>query len=390
MEKNWLGVQAYLYRKTTLCSWVTRSFTMTRIQSRAHNDFRSDTFTTPTPNMVAAMTNATLGDSVYEEDEDTAAFEEKVAKLAGMERGTFVVSGTMSNQLALRAHLHQPPHSVLCDHRGHIFTSEAAGLAILSQTMVTPVVPKNGIYLTLEDVKSKVILGKNIHTAPTKVISLENTLGGTIMPIEEIARISEWARQNDIKMHLDGARLWNASIATGVSLAEYGKYFDSISLCISKGLCAPVGSVLVGGNDYIEKVLWLKKQQGGGIRQAGLLTAAANVALDEVWPTMATTHQKTAQLAKDLEAMGVMSEVPVQTNFIFLDAQTANLDLDILAQEAAKHNVKVMANRIVLHYHITDESIENLKNAVKSALTLSKQKAATEKLNVSTGYGSMR
>lgn len=364
---------------------------MTQIQSRAHNDFRSDTFTTPTPNMVAAMTNATLGDSVYEEDEDTAVFEEKVAKLAAMERGTFVVSGTMSNQLAIRAHLHQPPHSVLCDHRGHIFTSEAAGLAILSQTMVTPVVPKNGLYLTLEDVKSKVILGNNIHTAPTKVISLENTLGGTIMPIEEIARISEWARQNDIKMHLDGARLWNASIATGVSLAEYGKYFDSISLCISKGLCAPVGSVLVGGHEYIEKVLWLKKQQGGGIRQAGLLTAAANVALEEVWPTMATTHQKTAQLAKDLEAMGVTSEVPVQTNFIFLDAQAANLDLDILAEEAAKHNVKVMANRIVLHYHITNEAIENLKLAVKSALTLSQQKAATEKLNnVSTGYGSMR
>lgn len=362
---------------------------MTQTQSPAHNDFRSDTFTTPTPKMMAAMANASVGDSVYGEDDTTNKFERRVAELAGMERGTFVVSGTLSNQIAIRTHLHQPPHSVLCDHRAHIFTAEAAGLAILSQTMVTPVVPANGVYLTLEDIKARAILGSDIHTAPTKIISLENTLGGTIIPIEEIARISSWARENDIRMHLDGARLWNASIATGVSISEYGKYFDSMSLCISKGLSAPVGSVLVGGEKYIEKAIWIKKQQGGGIRQAGSLTAAANVALDEIWPTMKDTHKKTAELAGCLKnELGVDSEVPVQTNFIFLDANKARLDLDVLKEEAQKYGVRVLANRIVLHYHISDEAVENLKLAIRSALEISKQRATVK--SKSTGYGALR
>lgn len=322
--------------------------------------------------MIRAMTQATHGDSVYKEDETTLKFEAKIAELAGKEAALFCMSGTLSNQLAIRTHLGIPPHSVLCDYRAHVYTAEAAGLAVLSQTMVTPARPRNGVHLTLEDVERNVILGEDIHQAPTKIISLENTLGGTIMPIDEIKRISEFARANGLRMHLDGARLWNASVVTGVSIKEYAQYFDTVSLCLSKGLGAPVGSILVGTQQMINRANWLKKQAGGGIRQAGLLTAAANVAVDEIWPTMAVTHAKTAKLAQDLEAMGVYPQIPVHTSFFFIDSARAGLDVGILKQEGAKHNVRLLGERIVLHHQITDEAIENLKRAIASALKLSR------------------
>lgn len=323
--------------------------------------------------MLKAMTCATFGDSVYQEDETTNNFEAKIAKLAGKEAGLFCVSGTMSNQLAIRTHLGTPPHSVLCDYRAHIYTAEAAGLAVLSQAMVTPVRPRNGVYLTVQDIQENVLLGDDIHQAPTKVISLENTLGGTLMPVDEIEKIYNFAKANGLKMHMDGARLWNASIATGISIDEYAKYFDTVSLCLSKGLGAPIGSILVGTKKNIVQANWLKKQAGGGIRQSGLLTSAANVAVEEIWPTMAITHAKTAKLAKDLEALGIHPQIPVQTNFIFMDAERAGLDMDIFKQEAAKHNVKVLGERLVLHHQTADSAIESLLAAISSALQLSKK-----------------
>ncbi|CAN6666655.1 low specificity L-threonine aldolase [Trichomonascus vanleenenianus] len=336
--------------------------------------------------MIKAMTEATLGDSVYGEDETTLEFERRITELTGKEAALYVVSGTLSNQIGIRTHLHQPPHSVLCDYRAHIYSAEAAGLAILSQAMVTPVRPKNGTYLTLEDIKSHVILGEDIHTAPTKIVSLENTLGGVIMPIEEIRRISEWAWANGLKMHLDGARLWNASAETGIPLAEYGKYFDSMSLCMSKGLGAPVGSVLVGTRDFIKRAAWFRKQQGGGIRQAGPLTAAAIVAIDEVWPTMKQTHAKTKALAERWTKAGIEFMAPVNTNFIFLDLDKSGIDLGVLERICKEHKVNVWPPRIVLHHLVSDQAIERLATAVELA------KASTEKtdrVQVKTGYNQM-
>jgi Threonine aldolase len=219
----------------------------------------------------------------------------------------------MGNQIGVRVHLFQPPHSVLCDYRAHVYAEEGSGLAVLSQAMVTPVHPKNGLYLTLEDVENWVVLGDDIHSAPTKVISLELTIGGVLTPIEEIKQISEFAHAHDIKVHCDGARLWNASAASGISLAEYCQYFDSVSMCVSKGLGAPVGGVLASTKANIKQARWLRKQQGGGIRQAGVLTAAAMVALKEVWPTMKETHAKTKKLEQDLKALGVVPQIPVDT-----------------------------------------------------------------------------
>lgn len=323
--------------------------------------------------MLQAIANASQGDSVYGEDENTIAFEQRVAKLAGKEKGLFMVSGTLSNQVGVRVALTQPPYSILCDYRAHIYTCEAAGLAVLSQAIVTPVRPANKVYLTLEDVQAQAILSDDIHVAPTKLIALENTLGGTIIPIEEIKRISEFARKNGIRMHLDGARLWNASAATGVSISEYAQYFDTVSLCFSKGLGAPVGSVLVGDAESIKRAEWIRKQQGGGIRQAGLLTSAANVALDEVWPTMKETHALVAYVASELEKLGMTFQLPVQTNFIFLDSIKAGMNLEVFAEQAEKFDIKVRGERLVFHHQISKTAAENLIKCIATSLELSKK-----------------
>ena len=322
--------------------------------------------------MLEAMANATFGDDVYEEDPTTAEFQTEIARLTEMEDALFVLSGTMGNQIGIRVHLNQPPHSVLCDYRAHVYAEEGCGLAVLSQASVTPVHPANGIYLTFDDVKKWVTLGDNIHTAPTKVISLEVTIGGVVTPIEEIKNISAFAHANDIKLHCDGARLWNASAATGYSLAHYCQYFDSVSMCVSKGLDAPVGGVLASTKHNIKRARWLRKQQGGGIRQAGVLTSAAMVALKEVWPTMKETHEKTKKLGKDLEALNVVPQIPVDTNFYFIDAGKSNIDMGVLLEQCEKFNVKLMDERVALHHQISDEAIENLQAAIAEAVKITR------------------
>lgn len=334
------------------------------------HDFRSDTITNPTKEMMEAITNSysALGDAVYEEDTITIDFENRVKELTGHEAAVFAVSGTMTNQLAIRSHLFQPPHSILCDHRAHVYTCEAGGIATLSQAMVTPVIPSNGIYMTLEDIKDKIIVGEDVHVAPTKLICLENTMGGAIYPIEEIRRISKFARDNGIPIHLDGARLWNASIATGFSMREYGSLFDSISLCLSKGLCAPVGSVLVGSKKLVKTATWFKKQAGGGIRQSGILTAAANVALDQVWPSMAKTHATTKEFANFVTSdLGLELLFPADTNFVYIDDK-GKFDEDVFVRLGAERGIKLLGGRIVFHYHTAPEAIETLKEVLREAI----------------------
>ncbi|KAL6850769.1 Threonine aldolase [Amphichorda felina] len=357
--------------------------------SRAANEFRSDTFTTPTPAMLEAMANATFGDDVYQEDENTAEFQAEVARLTGMEESLFMLSGTMGNQIGVRVHLNQPPHSVLCDYRAHVYAEEGSGLAVLSQAMVTPVHPANGLYLTLQDVQDWVVLGDDIHTAPTRVISLEVTIGGVLTPLNEIRAISEFAHGHGIKVHCDGARLWNASAATGHSLADYCRHFDSVSMCVSKGLGAPVGGVLASTAANIRQARWLRKQQGGGIRQSGVLTAAALVALREVWPTMKDTHDKTKRLARDLEALGVVPQIPVDTNFFFIDAQRSKIDMGVLLEKCQKYNVRLINERIAMHHQVSDEAIENLKAAIAEAVEETKNLPADYVPKIKpSGYGS--
>ena len=196
------------------------------------------------------------------------------------------------NQLCLRTHLTQPPHSVLCATDSHILIHEAGGVATLSGALVNGIAPSNGHHLTLSDIQTHAVLGDEIHSCPTRVISLENTLGGEILPLEECRRISAWARSQDppIKMHLDGARLWEACVALSTPaesakdiLFSYSACFDSVSLCFSKGLGAPIGSIIVGNKEFVKRARWIRKSIGGGLRQAGVVSAAARVSVEETF-----------------------------------------------------------------------------------------------------------
>lgn len=335
-------------------------------QSPAHNEFRSDTFTTPTVLMIQSLASATLGDAVYNEDIITKELESKVAKIAGKEAGLYCVSGTLLNQIALRVNLHQPPFSVLCDYRSHVYVHEAGGLATLSQAMVQTLIPKNGIHLTLEDdiLPNFIPDDGEIHLAPTKVISLENTLHGMLFPIEEIAKISRFCRENDVRLHLDGARLWNALAETGISIAEYAKYFDSVSLCLLKTLGAPIGSVLVADKKFIAKANHFRKQNGGGIRQSGLLAVMAITAIDENFGKLKETHAWAKELGDLCEEKGIVLAHPVHTNFVFLDFEKNHFNSEFFVSRSKHYGLNLFSSRIAYHYQQSAESRENVKKVV--------------------------
>jgi threonine aldolase len=223
------------------------------------------------------------------------------------------------------------------------------------------VVPKNGVHLTLEDIQKHAVLDDNIHYCPTKLISLENTLDGMIMPLNEARRIVEWAHANDIKVHLDGARLWEAVVAGAGSLPEYASLFDSVSLCFSKGLGAPIGSIIVGSQDFIKKARWFRKSIGGGARQTGVIAAAAQVALDETFGTdpkgqtgkLAATHAKAKQVAEMWTSRGGKLEYPLHTNMVWLDLEASGVGPNDMAQIGQEQGLRLMGGRVVVHYRKT-------------------------------------
>ena len=333
-----------------------------------HNEFRSDTFTVPTQEMLQSVLTCSVGDSVYKEDQDCLDLETKLCEMSGKEAALFCSSGTMSNQIALRAHLFQPPHSILCDYRAHIYTHEAGGLATLSQAMVSPVIPANKNYLTLDDILDNYIPDDgDIHMAPTKVISLENTLHGIITPYDEIVKISNWCKNEGILLHCDGARLWNASVETGISIYDYCKLFDSVSICLSKSIGAPFGSILVGEKKFIEKCNHFKKQNGGGIRQAGMLAKMASIAIDSNLEKIKKSHDYAKDFGKFCIENNIPLESPVDTSFVFLDSKKIKINPHTYDVISKKYNVKTMGNRIAFHFQNSPQSIENLKLALLEA-----------------------
>ncbi|CCH60881.1 hypothetical protein TBLA_0D03820 [Henningerozyma blattae CBS 6284] len=345
------------------------------IYKSASNDLRSDTFTTPTPEMLEAVLTATMGDSVYAEDTDTVRLEQEIAQLAGMESGLFCVSGTLSNQIAIRTHLMQPPYSILCDYRAHVYTHESAGLAILSQAMVSPVYPANGNYVTVEDLKKNFIPDDgDVHGAPTRLVSLENTLHGIITPLEELVRIKVWCMENNLKLHCDGARILNATAATGIPLKQYGEIFDSISICLSKSLGAPMGSILVGDSKFIKKCTHFRKQQGGGVRQCGIMSKMALVALHSNWKSkMIYSHSLAQEMSEFCKKHEIPLESPADTNFVFIDLSAANMDPDVLVKKGLKYGVRLMGGRISFHYQVSKETLLNAQKAVLEAFEYAKQ-----------------
>ncbi|ORY62247.1 pyridoxal phosphate-dependent transferase [Pseudomassariella vexata] len=343
-------------------------------------DLRSDTQTTPTPEMLAAIQATTLDDDVFDEDKTTHDLQSHVASLTGKDAALIVLSGTMGNQLALRSLLTQPPHSVLCDHRSHIIQYEAGGVASLCGAMITAVVPKNGIHLTLEDVKKHACLDDNIHHCPTRVISLENTLSGLIMPLEETRRISSFAREHGIKMHCDGARLWEAVSSGAGSIKDFAECFDTLSLCFSKGLGAPIGSILVGTKEIIKHARWMRKAIGGGIRQSGVVAAAARVALttfgegpNGVGGRLKDTHAMAKRVGKLWRDLGGELLLPVQTNMVWLDLESMGTSDGRFDEIGAQYGLKLMGHRLITHYQIGEEAISKLTDVFKK---LAEEKSA--------------
>jgi len=316
---------------------------------------------------------ASLGDDVY--FEPTAnSLEAHIAKLTGKEAALFMPSGTMSNQISLRTHLFQPPYSVLCDYRSHINRYEAGGAAFHSGAHTVAVIPSNRHHLTLSDVKQFIIQGSDVHIAPTRVIALENTLNGTIFPQEEIIKISEFARKEGVKMHLDGARLWHVAAETGTSMKELCDPFDSVSLCFSKGLGAPVGSCIVGTSDFIIRARWLRKLFGGGMRQIGFLAGCAAYALNCNFPQLSRVHALARKLEAGLRELGAQI-MSADTCMIFFDPTPLGIEYDEISERAAKLSepLAVRGSRLVVHIQTEDQAVSDLLALVK---TMAEEKKA--------------
>jgi threonine aldolase len=271
----------------------------------------------------------------------------------------------------------------------YVFPSETIAdlplpsVATLTGALVKTVVPKNGIHLTLEDIKANVHLDDDVHTCPTRVISLENTLNGMIMPLAEVRRIAAFAREHGLKMHCDGARLWEVAASGAGSLVEFASCFDTVTLCFSKGLGAPVGSVLLGSKDVIKHARWVRKSIGGGLRQPGVVTAAARVAVDETFgkgPSgegglLRNTHALAQEVAKMWTDLGGKLVHPVHTNMVWIDlddARCPEAKFEALGKEAG---LKLFGGRLVTHYQIYERrdvvmlKLANIFKAVFEAKT---------------------
>lgn len=285
-------------------------------------DLRSDTVTRPTPGMRAAMQTAEVGDDVFHEDPSVNRLEERVAALLGKEAALFVPSGTMSNQIGIKAHT-QPGDELLCDVSCHVYNYEAGGPAVLSGVTCRTLDGDCGI-LDVTQLEGKV-RPLNDHMVRTRLVCLENTHnrgGGRVFPIDKVRAIRAWTRQHGLILHLDGARLWNAVAATGLAPAVWAAEFDSVSVCFSKGLGAPVGSALTGPTEFIMRARRIRKLFGGGMRQAGVLAAAALYALEHHVERLAEDHRNAQTIAAAIaDTPGLCLTPPqVETNLVWFEA----------------------------------------------------------------------
>jgi len=284
-------------------------------------DLRSDTVTRPSEGMRRAMAEAVVGDDVLGDDPTVQRLEAVVGELLGKEAVLFMPSGTMSNQVGLYT-ASQRGDQVLCETGAHIFNYEVAAPAVISGLLLHPIDARHGI-LSADDIE-KHIQPINLHCPRTRIVALENThnrAGGTIYPLETIAEIKEVARKHDLWMHLDGARLWNASAASGIALDKYASYFDAVSVCLSKGLGAPVGSLLCGSKGYITEARRTRKLFGGGMRQAGLLAAAGIYAIEHNLERLPEDHANARYLAEEMSHIdGLEIDLEsVQSNIVIVD-----------------------------------------------------------------------
>jgi threonine aldolase len=334
-------------------------------------DLRSDTVTKPTKGMHAAMMSAEVGDDVFGEDPSVRALEQKCAGILGMDAAVFCPSGTMTNQIGIRI-LTQPYDEVICYKGSHIYKYEGGGVAGNSLSSMRLLDGDRG-RISLEEVSSNINNTQDVHQPISSVVSLENTVvreAGSFYYLKDIAPISEFARSKGLKMHLDGARFFNAITETGDKASDYGKYFDSISICLSKGLGAPVGSVLVCKKELEHKARRMRKVFGGGMRQAGFLAAAGIYALDNHIIRLKEDHVRAAELGKVLSKISwIKSVMPVDTNIVIFSVADHLTPEQVLSKleenqiKAIKFGAKEI--RLVTHLDFDDRMLEKTIQVLK-------------------------
>lgn len=328
-------------------------------------DLRSDTVTRPSPGMRKAMYEAEVGDDVFGDDPTVKILEERVAELFGKEASLFVPSGTMGNQISLKV-LSNPGEELLLDVDSHIFNYEVGAPAALSGLLVHPLKGERG-HLTARQIEAH-IHGSDLHLAPTRVAALENThnrAGGTIASLDEFKRIKQVAITRQLKLHLDGARLWNASIASGIPLADWAAPFDTVMSCLSKGLGCPVGSMIVGNKETIAKARKVRKLFGGGMRQVGILAAAGLYALEHNFSRLAEDHANARQLASGLANLpGIQIDLEsVQTNIVIVDLKPSGKSVADAVARLNEDEIWVVPFgptriRAVCHLDVTRENVD--------------------------------
>lgn len=334
-------------------------------------DLRSDTVTKPTPGMLDAMMSAKVGDDVFGEDETVTALENKLARMFNMDAGLFCPSGTMTNQIAIKCFT-QPMDEVICDQTAHVYRYEVGGIAYNSMASVRLLNGQRGI-LTPDLIEPE-INEQNIHYPDSTLVVLENTVnkgGGACYTIGQIEPIYNLCAIKGLKLHLDGARVFNALTTTGDQAKDYGKYFDGISVCLSKGLGAPVGSVLLGSREMIRKAIKIRKAFGGGMRQAGYLAAAGIYALDNHVERLSEDHLHAKALAEALQSTSYVAAImPVETNIVIFEVAEgylADAIVKLFAERGLACNTTSSKTiRMVTHLGISSTLVDQAIEIIKS------------------------
>lgn len=336
-----------------------------------HIELRSDTFTKPTPAMLNYMFKAEVGDDVFAEDPTINALEEKAALLFGMEAGLFCPSGTMTNQIAIAVHC-GPGDEVICHRLCHIYNYEGGGIAANAGASVRLIEGNNGIIVPEQVIEN--INPADDHYTVSKMLEIENTVnkgGGGIYTLEQIKALKKVCDEYNLIFHLDGARVFNALVETGEDSREYGKYFHSISICLSKGLGAPIGSLLLGSKDFIKKAHRKRKMMGGGMRQAGYLAAAGIFALDNHIQLLKKDHENARKIGEILQTLPYIASVnPIQTNIIIFELKKEVSALQFI-QKLEENNIKAInfsksLVRFVTHLDLTEKMVTKVCSTLKT------------------------
>ncbi|QQR37490.1 low-specificity L-threonine aldolase [Devosia oryziradicis] len=326
-------------------------------------DFRSDTVTRPSAGMRAAMAEAEVGDDVFGDDPTVNRLEQRMAAMLGKDAAIFVPSGTQSNLLALMSHCGRGDEYI-AGQDAHLYSHEAGGAAVLGSIQPQPIAHQADGTMDLGDIE-KAIKPDDHHYARTRVIALENTFGGRILPIDYMGQVADIARRHGLGLHLDGARAFNACVALGTDIKTFTAPFDSVSICLSKGLGAPVGSVLSGRQDLIDKARRHRKMLGGGMRQAGILAAAGLYALDNNIDRLAEDHRRARRLAEGLAAFPSLKVVMPDTNIVFVDVEERlGSRLTDFLQSRGVGMFGYARQRWVTHLDVTDDDVDGALDQV--------------------------